>query len=260
MNLIGFDTSLPVVSACVVRADGRAFATPAPASARLLGPATHSADLLPALRELVDESGMGWQQIDAIAVGIGPGTFTGLRIGVATARALGQALGAELRPVPSLAALAATAAGEGASAPGQPLLALIDARRGEVFAALYRRSGRVADAEKAGAPPLRSPESPQVELEWGPAVLEPGALLAEVERLGETPLCVGDWAIESRAELESAGAEVPASESGLHSVNALYVCKLAATVVPVPPDQVRPLYLRLPDAEINRRLAEEHRR
>ena len=63
-------------------------------------------------------------------MGVGPGTFTGLRIGVTTARALASSTGAELRPVSSLAALA-----EGID--GEPALPLIDARRGEVFAALY---------------------------------------------------------------------------------------------------------------------------
>jgi tRNA threonylcarbamoyladenosine biosynthesis protein TsaB len=240
MTLVGFDTSLAATSACVLRGDGEAFHTPAPAPSRLFEPAEHSAELLPELQRLLDEAGTAWDEIESIAVGIGPGTFTGLRIGVATARALAQALKVPLRPVSSLEALAqglAAEKGEG----GAPLLALIDARRGQVFAALYR-----------AATPL--------EPLWEPAVLEPGALLQAVGRLERPPICGGDWAIKSRRELEDAGADVPAPESGLHAVSAFHLCRLAGGVEPVAPELVRPVYLRLPDAEINKRLAEEHDR
>ena len=73
----------------------------------------------------------------AIAVGVGPGTFTGLRIGVATARGLGQGLGVPLHPVSSLEALAAGIAAGAEAAPGTPILPLIDAKRGQVFASLH---------------------------------------------------------------------------------------------------------------------------
>lgn len=246
MTLVGFDTSLATTSACVWRDDGEAFYTPPPPPSRLFEPAGHSAELLPELQRLLERAGVAWPQIESIAVGVGPGTFTGLRIGVATARALGQALRVPLRPVSSLEALAAGLAGAAPerdrppSEPNRPLLALIDARRGQVFAALY------------GAPAL--------EPLWDPAVVAPDRLLQMTRELDQAPICAGDWAIEWRAELEVAGAEVPAPESGLHSVSAFYLCKLAGSVEPVAPEEVRPVYLRLPDAEINRRLAEEQGR
>jgi tRNA threonylcarbamoyladenosine biosynthesis protein TsaB len=237
MTILGFDTSMPVTAACIVRDDGRAFATEPPDAARLAGPPEHSAELLPAIARLLEESGTGWRELDSIAVGVGPGTFTGLRIGVATARGLGQALGLPLRPVPSLLALAA---GLAATQPGasRPLLPLIDARRHQVFAALYRL-GVDADSDLA--------------LEWGPDALEPTALIERVAGLDPPPLAAGDWALESRSDLESAGIEVPSSDSGLHAVDAFQVCRLAGKVEPVQPDQVRPIYVRLPDAEINKR-------
>ena len=76
----------------------------------------------------------GWERIELIAVGIGPGTFTGLRVGIATARALGPGAGLPLAGVGSLAALAR---GSASAAAGARRAAVLDARRGEVFAALY---------------------------------------------------------------------------------------------------------------------------
>ena len=104
----GFDTSMPVTTACVIPDGGEPVGTPPPSAARRL-PArpTHSAELLPLLAGLLERAGTRWDDVRAIAVGIGPGTFTGLRIGVATARGLAQALGVPLHPVSSLEALAA---------------------------------------------------------------------------------------------------------------------------------------------------------
>jgi tRNA threonylcarbamoyladenosine biosynthesis protein TsaB len=236
MTMLGFDTSMAVTTACVVRDDGRAFATAPPTPDRLTGPPGHSAELLPKVARLLGDAGVGWREVDQIAVGVGPGTFTGLRIGVATARGLGQALGVRLRPVSSLAALAAGLAER--AEPGRPLLPLIDARRRQVFAALYRSAA--------------SPE-----LEWGPAALDPDELFTRLAGAGEKPLAAGDWALESRDDLETAGIEVPPSDSGAHAVNALHVCRLGEAVEPVAPEQVTPIYVRLPDAEINRRSARD---
>ena len=229
MTIVGFDTSMPVTAACVLRQDGRAFATLPPAPERLLGRPEHSAELLPTIAGLLDQAGVGWSEVDALAVGVGPGTFTGLRIGVATARALAHALGIGISPVSSLAGLAAGLADE---AEGRPLLPLIDARRHQVFAALF------------GAP-SREPD-------WGPLALDPEDLLERVAVLDPPPLAAGDWALESRADLEAAGVIVPPADSGLHAVNALHLCRLAESIRPVPPEGVTPTYVRLPDAEINR--------
>jgi tRNA threonylcarbamoyladenosine biosynthesis protein TsaB len=238
MTLIGFDTSMAVTAACVVPASGEPVGTPAPSPERLLGRPEHSAELLPTLAALLEEAGSDWGDVNAIAVGVGPGTFTGLRIGVATARGLSQALGVPLHPVSSLAALAAgVAAGTGAP-PGTPILPLIDARRGQVFAALLR----------AGDP---------LTPEWGPAALSPQELERRIAQEPRPPLAAGDWAIESRARLEAAGAEVPALDSALHAINALQVCRLARDSTPCPPERVHPVYVRQPDAEIARNARED---
>jgi tRNA threonylcarbamoyladenosine biosynthesis protein TsaB len=232
MTIVGFDTSMPVTAACVLRRDGRAFATPSPSPERLLGRPEHSAELLPVLAVLLDEAGVGWRDVRALAVGVGPGTFTGLRIGVATARGLAHALGIGVSPVPSLGALAAGLAEAGA-ADDRPLLPLIDARRRQVFASLYRAS---------------SPLEP----DWGPLALDREDLLRRLSALERSPLAAGDWALESRTDLEAAGVIVPPADSGLHAVNALHVCRLAKAIQPVSLEGVTPTYVRLPDAEINR--------
>lgn len=231
MTLVGFDTSMPVTAACVIPDGGEPVCT-LPAGADLLRRAPeHSAELLPVLAGLLERAGSGWDDVRAIAVGVGPGTFTGLRIGVSTARGLAQGLGVPLHPVSSLEALAAGLASS--AAPGRPLLPLIDAKRRQVFAALYR----------AGEP---------LEREWGPLALGRDELLARIGGPATAPLAAGDWALESRTYLEAAGVEVPASDSGLHAVSALQICRLGGAVAPVAPEQVNPVYVRAPDAEITR--------
>jgi tRNA threonylcarbamoyladenosine biosynthesis protein TsaB len=84
----------------------------------------HAEQLLPLCREALERAGIGWPRVDRIGVGVGPGTFTGLRIGVATGRALSQSAGAEVVAVSTLRALAANLDGS---------FPVIDARRGEAF-------------------------------------------------------------------------------------------------------------------------------
>jgi len=231
VTLVGFDTSTAITSACVVPADGEPVETPLPDPARLLAPPEHSAELLPLLAGLLEQAGSGWDAVSAIAVGVGPGTFTGLRIGVATARGLAQGLRVPLHPVSSLAALAAGLADR--APPERPLLPLIDAKRGQVFAALYR----------AGDPLTH---------EWGPLALSPGELLEKLRDTTGSLIAAGDWALESRSYLEAAGIEVPAPDSGVHAVSALQVCRLGRAVEAVAPEHVNPVYVRVPDAEISR--------
>ncbi len=221
------DTATPATAVAVWAPDG-------PAVERRDDPAPgerpgHAARLL----VLVDEVVPGWDAIDRIAVGVGPGGFTGLRIGIATARALAQARDLPLVGVSSLAALAAgvrplesrplkgSVPLSGGDAGGQtPVVAVIDARRGEVFAA-----------------------SPGV---FEPVALAPEALAARIE---PGSLAVGDGAVRFRAELERAGATVPADDSPLHRVSALEVCRLGAAGEPADRDALLPDYRREPDAK-----------
>jgi tRNA threonylcarbamoyladenosine biosynthesis protein TsaB len=219
VNVLGFDTSTAAISACVLRSDGTAFELTPPAEA-LFEPPAHARELLPALAGCLERSGLDWPDLDALAVGIGPGAFTGLRIGIATARALARSAELELRPVSSLAALAA---GIDASA----ALPLIDARRGQLFAAL--RLGGTAG--------------------WPPFAATPEELAERVRDAGLNPLAAGDGSIRFRELLEAAGIRVEPDGSASHVVSALQVCRLAAGIEAVPPESVIPEYLREPDAK-----------
>ena len=81
MNLLGYDTSTAASAAAVLRGDGELFEAGSPPS----GARAHAKELLPAATAAMERAGLDWPQLDAIAVGIGPGGFTGLRIGIATA-------------------------------------------------------------------------------------------------------------------------------------------------------------------------------
>lgn len=104
------------------------------------GAPAHTRRLLPDLQHALDMAGAGPEDVETVVVGLGPGTFTGLRIGVATARALAFASGARLVGVPTLAALAwAMAEGEVKGRTITEFVALIDGKRHQVFAACYSR-------------------------------------------------------------------------------------------------------------------------
>ena len=107
----------------------------------------HASRLLVLLEQALADGGVGWDAVDRIAIGVGPGGFTGLRIGIATARALAQARGLPLVPVSSLAALAARRRRRRGA-----VAAVIDARRGEVFAAAWDGA---SGAARAGRLPAR---------------------------------------------------------------------------------------------------------
>jgi tRNA threonylcarbamoyladenosine biosynthesis protein TsaB len=99
------------------------------------GARPHSERLLPAVDRVLAGAGVTLAEVGAFAVSIGPGSFTGLRIGVATLKGLAFGDASPVAAVPTLEALAASAGG------AQPVLACLDARRGEVYAAVYAASG-----------------------------------------------------------------------------------------------------------------------
>ncbi len=106
------------------------------ASLTLNSQVTHSRRLLTALDWLLSESNVSFAELDGLAVGLGPGSFTGLRIGMATVKGLAMATGKPLLGVSTLDALALRCSGE------KPVYALLDARKKEVYTAFYRQDGQ----------------------------------------------------------------------------------------------------------------------
>lgn len=184
----------------------------------------HAEQLLSLATELLDAAGLRFADVDRIGVGVGPGTFTGLRVGVATARALAQGASAELVAVSTLQALAAGAAA--AEGHDGPVLACLDARRGEAFTAAWHGSLRLAE----------------------PAAVAPGALGATAAAEPGPWLAAGDGSVRFRAQLEPAGFRVPADGSPSHRVSAIALCRLAGAAPPAPRDTLVPEYVRAPDA------------
>ena len=221
--ILGLDTATPSTAAAVWAQGGPEFEArddPAPGERP-----RHASRLLELVDAALEGAGATWEDVERIAVGVGPGGFTGLRHGIATARALAQGRGLPLAAVSSLEALAH---GAEAHAGGRAVLAVIDARRGEVFAAAWQ-----------GAEPLLEP-----------AAIAPADLAAKLGagRLAG-PLAAGDGAVRFREQLERAGALVPDDRSPAHLLSALQVCRLGAAGDVTDRDRLVPDYRREPDAK-----------
>lgn len=222
--VLAFDTATPATVVGVLGADGRVTERrddPEPGARP-----HHTGALLQLAADALLAADVTYGEVARIGVGVGPGGFTGLRIGIATARGLAQSLGVPLVGVSSLGALAAGVAGT------DPVLAVLDARRGEAFAAVY------ADGEQRVAPHVVRPD-------------DLPALAARHD--GRRLLAVGDGALRFSEELERGGATVPAPDDPAHRIGAAAVCGLAARAPDLGRDAVVPDYLRVPDAEITRR-------
>ncbi|MBP1162834.1 tRNA threonylcarbamoyl adenosine modification protein YeaZ [Rhodococcus sp. PvR044] len=206
MLVLAVDTATPAVTAGVVRLEGdtpRTLATRITVNAR-----AHAEVLTPHILECLAEAGFAPSDLDAVVVGCGPGPFTGLRVGMATAAAFGDALGIPVHGVCSLDAIAIEAA------LGRDLLVVTDARRREVYWARYSGGARV--------------QGPEVNK---PADLEPTPSQAIAGSAGHVDLF--DLPVEP--------VETP-SPSGLVAVA---VAALRSGAEPAP---LVPLYLRRPDA------------
>jgi tRNA threonylcarbamoyladenosine biosynthesis protein TsaB len=176
--------------------------------------------------ERAAEAAGGWDAVERIAVGVGPGSFTGLRVGIATARALGFSRGLPLSGVGTLDALGR---GLGEIAGGRRCLAVLDARRGEVAAAVHSAAG---------------------ELLWGPWLGTPEELASRVPALPEPALCGGSGAVRFRQQLTNRAVEIPDDSNPVHRVAARHICALAAARPEEDEsDSIAPIYLRPPDAQ-----------
>jgi tRNA threonylcarbamoyladenosine biosynthesis protein TsaB len=196
----------------------------------------HAEELGPRLRDLIDAAPFGFGDLECLVVDIGPGRFTGLRVGLATVRALAFALDRPVVGLTSLEILAAGAARPGAGATGPevevgPVTAVVDARRREVFQQVF------VDGSPVGPPQVGRPED----------------LVAEARGV-----VVGDG-VDRYREIYGEAARVRAGlvpVDGRHP-RAADMLRLATGRRPGPGTAVEPLYLRGPDAKANIRTRPE---
>src|SRR5450631_402601 len=215
MRILAIDTALPAISACVLD-EGAERPESIETIAMERG---HAEALLPLIDRVMAAAEGGFASLDRVAVTAGPGSFTGLRVGIAAARAIGLACKIPVIGVSTLAALAAPLILE--QKPGLTAVA-INARRGNVYFAAFGPDGRATSA-----PRIVSPREAVRSLGAGPVRLAgPGAALLVIEAL-------------------AAGTEIEIKNTGLDIV---FVAKLGLLSVPAlaPP---RPLYLKAPGAK-----------
>jgi tRNA threonylcarbamoyladenosine biosynthesis protein TsaB len=221
MNVLAFDTCLGAVSAAV-RWRGRhgEWLLREAYEARTAGRAER---LLPMIAEIVHGAGLAFSAIDRIAVTLGPGNFTGVRAGIAAARAFALATGKPVVGTTSLAVMAHHARELlGAEHQGRPLVVAVSASGGMIYAQPFG-----AAAVETGEPQLSTPEA-----------VAPG--------IGPGPvLVVGSGAAAVAAAVQAAGGAAEALLPDLQP----HARALALMAYELPAlDRVTPLYLRLPDA------------
>ncbi|WP_374469526.1 tRNA (adenosine(37)-N6)-threonylcarbamoyltransferase complex dimerization subunit type 1 TsaB [Phenylobacterium sp.] len=204
---LGLDTCLNACSVAVLRGD-EVLAHASEVMAR-----GHQERLAPMVERVMGDAGLAFDRLDRVGVTVGPGSFTGLRVGVAFAKGLASALGVPAVGVGALDALAAEADGL--------VFAAIDARRDQLYLQGFE-AGR----------PLMAPD----------ALAIPTAAARLVELAGGRPLTLVGSGASLLADV-APGARVVAAEGA----DARHVARLAAAKPPTP---VRPLYLRAPDARL----------
>ena len=221
MNILALDTTLGACSAAVARREN--------GGSRVIGAfelreREHAEVLMPMIGRVLDEAALTYKDLDAIAVTIGPGSFTGVRVGVAAARGLALALKVPLIALTSLEVMARQALDQIDEAP-DTLAVSIDARRSEVYIALFDASGNALCE-----PVALSPEQAAKILPASGRVMSVGSgarLLAEAALSGarDIEVALTDLQPDARMLAEMALGREPASGS------------------------VSPLYLRPPDAK-----------
>ena len=190
---------------------------------------THSRTLLPMAEDLLKNAGTGMKEIDCFAVDQGPGSFTGIRIGIATVKGLAWAAEKPCVGVSTLAAMAWNGV-----AAGGLVCAVMDARRSEVYNALFRiEEGK----------PLRLCPDRAIPL---------SALCEELRKMGEAPFLVGDGTELAADFFREQGLDFRMPPENLRWQNAWGVAMEAAGQKPGTSQELLPVYLRLSQAERER--------
>ena len=217
MLILALDASTPVTTVAVARGNAHDHGVLAEVSTTGRGA---SEALLPAVQAALDLAGEELDSVGRVLCGVGPGTFTGIRIAAATARALSVGKGMALARNSTLDALAAPTL-----SCSPDVLAVLDARRGQVFARRFSGTGPTT----------------------GIYCVRPEELSVE-----GAPVLVGDGAVRYREDLARLG-RIPPDGSPLHRVTAAGHV-VSADLTPVGPEDLVPIYVREPDAEVRRDL------
>jgi tRNA threonylcarbamoyl adenosine modification protein YeaZ len=234
MLLVALDTTTRAGSCALVR-DGRAIAVTSGAEDR-----PHAVRLPGDILDLLSAHHLTLADVDGFAVASGPGSFTGLRIGIAAIQGLAFATGKPAVGVPTLEALARTAAAHGVS-PGETIAVWMDAQRGEVFAARYR-------LDSAGGGSVAAIDEP--------VSMDPRTVAEQWRAQGVAAAAfVGDGALRYREAIEGAGdgawriidpTPLVAGTIGVMATEAL------AGGGAYLPHAIAPVYVRRSDAELAR--------
>jgi tRNA threonylcarbamoyladenosine biosynthesis protein TsaB len=218
---VAFDTASDVASVALAVAPDMVL------EERVVGARAHARAILPLLDALLARAGRGPEALSGVVVADGPGSFTGLRVGAAVAKALAASRALPVRTAPSLLGRAAAVATDD----GAPVLAVSDALRGELYAALYRFTpGRVETLQAARV--------------WRPDEL--------TESLARPVRLVGDLPAPLRERLETwAGVPLVGSPAGAASAAALLglLAREGGTQAPSDPQGWEPEYGRPAEAQ-----------
>jgi len=183
----------------------------------------HARDMLPAIRAACERAQWAPRQVDAVAVSIGPGSFTGLRIAVTLAKFMAFGAGARIAAVPSLRAMA-----ENAPADARHVACIRDAKRSGLYASVFERRGGT------------------LEETFGPALIQPEAL---ARRLPAPALVLGRGAAKARAALDRFDLAPETTWDVRPSAVARLGHALLMAGATADPMRLEPIYLRRPEAE-----------
>jgi len=217
MRVLAIDTALAACSAAVLDTEHGGIV----AAESLPMTRGHAEALMPLVARVMDQAGIAFSDLDRVAVTTGPGSFTGLRVGIAAAR--GIALAAD-KPAVGLSTLTAYAAPHMAEDDSVPVVAAIDARHGHVYLQVFGPGGRTLTAPRLA--PLRE----------------------AVQAASATPACIVRSAAQSVAAALSYDDAAPAAVDARPAPDIAWVARIGAGL-PEGQSPPKPQYLRAPDAQ-----------
>ena len=217
MRVLAIDTALAACSAAVLDTEHGGIV----AAESLPMTRGHAEALMPLVARVMDQAGLAFTDLDRVAVTTGPGSFTGLRVGVAAAR--GIALAAD-KPAVGLSTLSAYAAPYVAADARIPVVAAIDARHGHVYMQVFGPGGRTVTAPRLA--PLRE----------------------AVQAASAAPVCIVGSAAQSVAAALSPDDGAPTAVDARPAPDIAWVARIGASS-PEGQSPPKPQYLRAPDAQ-----------